>query len=69
LAGGFIVSVRLELEEDGNGTVVDYAMDMEAIGRLATFGMPLLRDTARRQVQELVRKLERELSREQAEEG
>jgi carbon monoxide dehydrogenase subunit G len=68
LAGGFIVSVQLELEEDGSGTVVDYAMGMEAVGRLATFGTPLLRDTARRQVQELVWKLERELGREQAEE-
>ena len=69
LAGSFVVSVQLELEEDGSGTVVDYAMDLAATGRLASFGTPLLRDTARRQVHELVRNLEREICRGQAEEN
>ena len=64
LAGGFVVSVLLDLEEDGSGTVVGYTMDMEATGRLATFGMPLLRDVARRQVHELAQNLEREIDRE-----
>lgn len=68
LAGAFVVSVPLEFEEDGAGTVVGYAMELSASGRLAAFGAPLLRDVARRQVQELVRNLERELDREPAEE-
>ena len=68
LAGGFVVSVLLDLEEDGSGTVVDYTMDLEATGRLATFGMPLLRDVTRRQVHELVQNLERETGPQQVEE-
>jgi carbon monoxide dehydrogenase subunit G len=69
LAGSFVVSVQLDLEEDGSGTVVDYAMDLAATGRLASFGTPLLRDTARRQVHELVRNLEREIGRHVADEN
>jgi carbon monoxide dehydrogenase subunit G len=69
LAGGFVVSVPLCLEEDGSGTVVGYTMDLAATGRLATFGMPLLRDVARRQVHELVQNLERELDRQQVAES
>jgi uncharacterized protein len=68
LAGSFVVSVLLDLKEDSGGTVVGYAMDLEATGRLASFGTPLLRDTARRQVHELVQNLERETGRQQAEE-
>ena len=69
LAGGFVVSVLLDLEEDGSGSVVGYTMDMAATGRLATFGTPLLRDVARRQVHELVKNLEREIGRQEAEEN
>jgi carbon monoxide dehydrogenase subunit G len=69
LVGSFVVSVLLDLEDDGRGTVVGYAMDLEATGRLASFGTPLLRDTARRQVLELVQNLEQEIGREQAEEN
>ena len=69
LAGGFVVSVPLDLEADGGGTVVGYTMDLEATGRLATFGMPLLRDVARRQVLDLEQNLEREISRQQTEES
>jgi len=67
LAGAFVVSIPLELAEDGGGTLVGYAMSLNVSGRLATFGAPLLRETARRQVQELVRNLERELGGERAE--
>jgi carbon monoxide dehydrogenase subunit G len=69
LAGSFVVSVLLDLEEDGSETVVGYSMDLAATGRLASFGTPLLRDTARRQVHELAQNLEREISRERAEES
>jgi carbon monoxide dehydrogenase subunit G len=69
LAGSFVVSVQLDLEEDGSGTVVGYAMDLAATGRLASFGTPLLRDTARRQVHELVGNLEQEIARGQVEEN
>jgi hypothetical protein len=44
-------------------------MDLAATGRLASFGTPLLRDTARRQVHELVGNLEQEIARGQAEEN
>jgi uncharacterized protein len=69
LAGGFVVSALLDLAEDGSGTVVDYTMDLEVTGRLATFGLPLLRDVARRQVHESVLNLEREIGRQLAEEN
>jgi carbon monoxide dehydrogenase subunit G len=69
LAGAFVVSVPIALHEDDGTTTIDYAIDLETTGRLATFGAPLLRETARRQVQELVRNLERELDRDQAEVG
>src|SRR5215218_10679200 len=32
LAGGFVVSVLLDLVENDSGTVVDYIMDLEATG-------------------------------------
>jgi uncharacterized protein len=66
LAGGFVVTVFLQMAEESGGTLVEYEMDLEVVGRLATFGTPLLRDTARRQVQELLCNLERELAREAA---
>jgi carbon monoxide dehydrogenase subunit G len=69
LAGSFVVSILLDLEDDGSGTIVSYRMDLEATGRLASFGTPLLRNTARRQVHELVQNLEREIGREQVEEN
>jgi carbon monoxide dehydrogenase subunit G len=66
LAGGFVVTVLLQMADEPSGTLVEYEMDLEVAGRLATFGTPLLRDTARRQVQELLCNLDRELAREAA---
>ena len=68
LAGSFRASIPFDmtaLETSGRepgGTEIAYVVDMTVTGRLAAFGAPLLRDTLRRQVVELVRNLERELS-------
>lgn len=61
LVGSFSVRIPFELDADGDGTTVRYAIDLVVSGRLAAFGAPLLRDTARRQVGELVANVEREL--------
>lgn len=68
LAGRFSVSVPFELAsvtlaEDAPATEVRYAVDLTVSGRLATFGMPLLRDTLRRQIAALVANVDRELAR------
>lgn len=62
LIGTFRVSIPVELDEGPEATLVSYRMDLQVTGRLAAFGAPLLRDTARRQVAELVRNLEREVA-------
>ncbi len=48
LIGSFRVSIPIELEEASEETIVRYRMDVGLTGRLATFGAPLLRETARR---------------------
>ena len=63
LAGSFRASIPFDMTAlDTGGTEIAYVVDMTVTGRLAAFGAPLLRDTLRRQVAELVRNLERELS-------
>ena len=62
LAGAFRASIPIELRTtDGPGTIVHYEVSLTTSGRLAAFGAPILRDTFRRQVAELVANLEREL--------
>lgn len=62
LAGSFRTSIPFDLEPIEPGrTAISYVVDMTVTGRLASFGMPLMRDTMRRQVAELVRNLDREL--------
>jgi carbon monoxide dehydrogenase subunit G len=65
LAGGFSATIPIDLEDandpDGGGTVVTYRVDFTTSGRLASFGAPILRDSLRRQIAELVRNLEREV--------
>jgi len=67
LAGSFVVSLPLELEAEDGHTLVRYAVEVQVTGRLAVFGAPLLLDTLRRQMAELVRNLEREAARQQEE--
>jgi 2-furoyl-CoA dehydrogenase large subunit len=63
LAGSFRASIPFDMTAlKTGGTEIAYVVDMTVTGRLAAFGAPLLRDTLRRQVVELVRNLERELS-------
>jgi carbon monoxide dehydrogenase subunit G len=64
LAGAFRASIPIELrtaDGDEPGTIVHYEVSLTTSGRLAAFGAPILRDTFRRQVTELVANLEREL--------
>ena len=64
LAGAFRASIPIELrtgDDDDPGTIVHYEVSLTTSGRLAAFGAPILRDTFRRQVAELVANLEREL--------
>jgi carbon monoxide dehydrogenase subunit G len=63
LAGGFRAVIPIDFAEDAAGTVVHYRLDLTTSGRLATFGVPLLRDTFRRQVAMLVGNLESEFGR------
>jgi len=63
LAGSFRASIPFDLAEEGDGTRIDYAVDLAVTGRLAAFGVPILRDALRRQVAQLVVNLERELRR------
>lgn len=68
LAGSFSVSIPFDLTEvEGvanreTATEIRYAVDLRVTGRLATFGMPLLRDTLRRQIAALVANVDRELA-------
>jgi carbon monoxide dehydrogenase subunit G len=60
LAGSFRASIPFSLEPvDHDRTAIDYVVDLTVTGRLAAFGAPILRDTLRRQVAELVTNLER----------
>jgi carbon monoxide dehydrogenase subunit G len=64
LAGAFRASIPIELrtlDGDEPGTIVHYEVSLTTSGRLAAFGAPILRDTFRRQVADLVANLEREL--------
>jgi len=61
LAGSFRASVPFDLAPDGDTTRIAYAVEITVTGRLAVFGVPLLRDTLRRQVAQLVANLDREL--------
>lgn len=64
LVGAFRASIPIELraaDSDEPGTIVQYEVSLTTSGRLAAFGAPILRDTFRRQVAELVANLEREL--------
>jgi carbon monoxide dehydrogenase subunit G len=69
LAGSFVVSVPFDLVPvaedgaDGPETEIQYVVDLKVTGRLAAFGQPLLRDTMRRQVAELIANVDKELAR------
>ncbi len=69
LAGSFRAVIPIEMAEDPRGTLVRYTLDLTTSGRLATFGAPILRDSFRRQVAQLVANLERELSGERGAAG
>ncbi len=62
LAASFHASIPFDLAETATGTQVAYAVDLTVTGRLAAFGLPLLRDTLRKQVAQLVANLDRELA-------
>jgi len=63
LAASFRASVPFDIEPTGDGgSRVSYSVQLTVTGRLAAFGAPLLRDTMRRQIAELVRNIERELA-------
>ncbi|HLA16353.1 MAG TPA: SRPBCC domain-containing protein [Candidatus Limnocylindrales bacterium] len=63
LAASFRASVPFDIEPtDGGRSQVSYAVDLTVTGRLSAFGVPLLRDTMRRQIAELVRNIGRELA-------
>lgn len=61
LAGSFHASIPFDLEDSDGATAISYAVDLNVSGRLAAFGAPILRDTLRRQVAQLVDNLGREL--------
>lgn len=61
LAGSFHASIPFDLEDGEGATAISYAVDLTVSGRLAAFGAPILRDTLRRQVAQLVDNLGREL--------
>ncbi|HEX5416776.1 MAG TPA: SRPBCC domain-containing protein [Chloroflexota bacterium] len=60
LAASFVVSVPVDLEPTADGSLVRYAVDLQVTGRLAAFGIPLLRKAVRLQLVELHRNLARE---------
>jgi carbon monoxide dehydrogenase subunit G len=67
LAGSFRASIQIGLDvDDEPGTIVTYQVALTTSGRLSAFGAPLLRDTFRRQVGDLVANIERELGDGQA---
>lgn len=58
LAGSFRASIPFDMTEVDGGTLVAYAVELTVTGRLAAFGAPILRDTLRRQVRQLVANLD-----------
>lgn len=68
LAGSFTVSIPFDLapaaQEPGGAvaTEIRYAVELQVTGRLTSFGAPLLRDTFRRQISQLVSNVDRELT-------
>ena len=68
LAGSFALSIPFDLEAvDGtrgpsSRTLIAYIVELRVTGRLATFGTPLIRETMRRQINELVANVDRELA-------
>jgi carbon monoxide dehydrogenase subunit G len=70
LAGSFSAVIPVELEATAEGgTRLSYAVDLSVTGRLAAFGLPLLRQTMRDQVARLVANLGTELARQDGETG
>jgi uncharacterized protein len=69
LAGSFALSIPFDLEAvDGprgasSRTLIAYTIELRVTGRLATFGTPMIRETMRRQIAELVANVDRELAR------
>lgn len=61
VAGSFQASIPFDLADDPAGTRISYAVGLAVTGRLAAFGLPLLRSTLRTQVAQLVANLDREL--------
>jgi carbon monoxide dehydrogenase subunit G len=67
LAGSFLLFVPFDLEAaadpagSGQGTTATYAVDLTVTGRIASFGVPLLRDTLRRVISTLVANVDTEL--------
>lgn len=60
LVGTVAVDVPVVMSDDGDGTRVDYQIDLTMTGRLAAFGAPIVRSTVKSQISELVRNVERE---------
>jgi carbon monoxide dehydrogenase subunit G len=75
LAGSFALSIPFELEAvDGprgpsSRTLIAYTVELRMTGRLATFGTPLIREAMRRQINELVANVDRELARRRSAEA
>lgn len=64
LAGSFRVEIPFDLVPLASSrTAVSYVVDLQVTGRLAAFGAPLMRATMRRQIDQLVLNVERELAR------
>lgn len=59
LAGSFSATIPIRLEEVREDvTNVEYEVELAMTGRLAAFGTPILRDTMRRQVRDLIANVE-----------
>jgi carbon monoxide dehydrogenase subunit G len=69
VVGSFSADVPFDLQADGDATRVSYAVDLGVTGRLASFGLPLLREVFRRQVAALVANLGQELARRRSSVG
>ncbi len=63
LAGSFRVEVPFDLVPlASQRTAVSYVVNLQVTGRLAAFGVPLMRSTMRRQIDQLVANVEHELA-------